>query len=454
MIRLWQRFGAARRDGSTCMTAVFFVLGLTLGWPLTGRGASADIVISHAKLISPPSTVIENATVVITDGKINYAGASQKRAVTAKRVIDARGRAVIPGLIDTHVHLNIDAVESQALYDEWIHRRAPAQLHEYLKHGFTTIQSLADYWPGVLEVREQIRSGKINGPRLLVAGPMITPPYGHAAAYSPKCATVPFCLQSGWYREVGDEAQALALIRDLAARHADGVKIANEPTTSPQGKPVGFAPGVLHALIDEAHAHQLRVYVHPGSADYAIEAIQAGADALAHGPGIEFFQATTLPAADAVMDRLVEVAWQRHTPISTTVVGWGVDYLKPQRAAAVLQHVKNLFDKGIPLAFGTDNIGTVESMREFEWLSRSGLTPMQILQIATLNAARDLGRENEIGSLEPGKIADLTIVAVDPLRSSAFLDRIDMVIKDGMVVFDYYAEAAQSELTSKQSGVK
>jgi imidazolonepropionase-like amidohydrolase len=217
---------------------------------------------------------------------------------------------------------------------------------------------------------------------------------------------------------------------------------------------VGFAPGVLHALIDEAHAHQLRVYVHPGSADYAIEAIQAGADALAHGPGIEFFQATTLPAADAVMDRLVEVAWQHHTPISTTVVGWGVDHLEPQRAAAVLQHVKNLFDKRIPLAFGTDNIGTVESMREFEWLSRSGLTPMQILQVATLNAARDLGRENEIGSLEPGKIADLTIVAVDPLRSSAFLDRIDMVIKDGMVVFDYYAEAAQSELTSKQSGVK
>jgi predicted amidohydrolase YtcJ len=65
--------------------------------------------------------------------------------------------------------------------------------------------------------------------------------------------------------------------------------------------------------------------------------------------------------------------------------------------------------------------------------------------IATLNAARDLGREKEIGSLEPGKIADLAIVAVDPLRSVEFLDRIDLVIKDGRVVFDYYADAVQSE---------
>jgi imidazolonepropionase-like amidohydrolase len=120
-----------------------------------------------------------------------------------------------------------------------------------------------------------------------------------------------------------------------------------------------------------------------------------------------------------------------------------VDYLEPRKTATLFRHVKQLFDRGIPLAFGTDNTGKVESMREFEALSQSGLTSMQILQIATLNAARDLGRENEIGSLEPGKIADLVMGAVDPLRSVRFLDRIDLVIKEGRVVFDYYSDAGQ-----------
>jgi len=406
-----------------------------------GHGAPADIVISHAKLLSPPETVIEDATVVVTNGKITYAGPARE-AGTAKRAIDAHGRAVIPGLIDTHVHLNIDTLESQQQYDEWVQQRAATQLREYLKRGFTTIQSLGDYWPGILDLREKISHGEINGPRLLVAGPLITPPYGHAAAYAPKCATVPFCRETGWYREVEDEAQARALIRDLAARHADGIKVANEPTTSPEGKPLGFAPGVLRALIEEAHEHQLRVYVHPASVDYAIEAIQAGADALAHGPGIEFFMPP--PATpDVLMDRLVEAAAQHHTSISTTIVGWGVDYLEPEKANLVFRHVKQLLDRGIPLSFGTDNVGRVDSMKEFAALSKTGLTPMQILQVATLNAAREIGREKEIGSLEPGKVADLAILALDPLQSIDFLDRIDLVIRNGRVVFDYFGEGVR-----------
>src|ERR1700728_1590201 len=126
MIELLQRLEATRRVSSSRVTAVVLVLAIALGWPVIGRSASADLVITHAKLISPPATVIENATIVVTDGKIGYAGPRQKSVPTAKRVIDARGRAMIPGLIDTHVHLNINALESQAVYEDWVRRGAPA----------------------------------------------------------------------------------------------------------------------------------------------------------------------------------------------------------------------------------------------------------------------------------------------------------------------------------------
>jgi len=182
--------------------------------------------------------------------------------------------------------------------------------------------------------------------------------------------------------------------------------------------------------------------VHPASVDYAIEAIQAGADALAHGPGIEFFLPNRSDTPGNALEPLVKIATDRHIPISTTIVGPLGNYLDAQKTAVLLRDVKLLFDRGITLGFGTDSIGeAIASQKEFEALARSGLTPMQALQVATLNAARELGRDREIGSLEAGKRADLAIVATDPLQSIEFLDRIDLVVKDGEIVFDYYAEA-------------
>lgn len=412
-----------------------------LGWSTAFCG-EVDIVISHAKIISPPDSVIDDGTIAIDDGKIIYVGHGGTQ-FEARRSIDARGRAVIPGLIDTHVHLNIDPLPSQAVYDLWIDRRSGVLLQEYLRHGFTTVQSLGDYWPGVLQLREKVKEGKIPGPRLLVAGPLVTPPYGHAAAYSPQCAQLPFCRQYGWYREVADQAQARAVISDLAARGADAVKIANEQTHSPDGKAVGFAPGVLRTLIEEAHRHGLRVFVHPASVAYAVQAIQAGADVMAHGPGIEFFTPGPSPASNA-LNPLLTMAIERKVPISTTIVG-PLGWMDAKTEAAVRADAKELFDGGVTLGFGTDSVGeAINTRREFEALARSGLTPMQILQIATLNAARELGLEKQIGSIEVGKQADLAIVAANPLQSVEYLDRIDMVIKKGTVAFDYYAEGADA----------
>ncbi|HEY1888983.1 MAG TPA: amidohydrolase family protein [Steroidobacteraceae bacterium] len=425
------------------MTASILVSLLLIAlWPAAGRCELADIVISHAKVISPPDTVIEDATVIITRGKITYVG-PVKRQIQGRHSIDAHGRVVIPGLIDTHVHLNIEPIASRAMYDRWMATDSGQLLQKYLRRGFTTIMSLGDYWPGVLQLREKIEQGKIPGPRLLVAGPLITPPYGHAAAFSPPCAKIAFCRQSGWYREIATEAQARALIDDIASRGANAVKIANEPTRSPDGKPVGFAPGVLHTLIETAHRHGLRVYVHPASVAYAVEAIQAGADVMAHGPGIEFFTPGETPTGDA-LEPLIKIGAARNIPISTTMVG-PLGQVDAKTANAVRQDAKHLFDAGIVLGFGTDSIGNdLNTSQAFAALAESGLSPMQVLQVATLNAARELGLQKEIGTLEVGKRADVVMVAGDPLKTIQALDRIDLVITNGRIAFDDHAGSASS----------
>lgn len=112
-------------------------------WPAIGRCDLADIVISNAKVISPPDTVMENATVVITHGKITYVGPAG-RQIRGRHFIDAHGRAVIPVLIYTHVHLNIGPFASHAIYDLWVTRGSGQLLREYIRRGFTTIQSLGE----------------------------------------------------------------------------------------------------------------------------------------------------------------------------------------------------------------------------------------------------------------------------------------------------------------------
>jgi imidazolonepropionase-like amidohydrolase len=115
-------------------TVSVVLAGLALFCATSGRAADADLIIEHARIVSPSAAVIEDATVVVVDGKIHYVGRKPPK-VDAARVIDARGRSVIPGLIDTHVHLNLEPLESRDAYQAWVRKGAPLLLQEYLERG-------------------------------------------------------------------------------------------------------------------------------------------------------------------------------------------------------------------------------------------------------------------------------------------------------------------------------
>lgn len=425
--------------------------------------APVDLAITGARVLSPPLPPREDVTVLVDGGRI--AGFLPGSApVEARRRIDARGRTVVPGLIDTHVHFNMAPLDSEAAYLAWVRDGAPARALEYVRHGFTTIQSVGDYWPGVLALRERLNAPGMPAPRLLVTGPMISPIGGHGAVDFPPCNAAPYCDEHGWFAEVGSSEDARRLVGELADAGVDGIKIAHDGNelAYPSMKPMGhFAPGVLRTLIDAAHARGLRVYVHAYPMANALEALDAGADAMAHGPGL-----FRVGGKGAPIEPLVARLVRDGVPVSTTLSPqgfmedpWGVERdvsfggtesVPWLRQAGTMRwmgaDVQAFLRAGMTLAFGTDMIylrhpADVIGL-EFGALAAAGLDGLQLLQLATANAARFLGRERDLGAVEEGKIADLAILSLDPAERVDFYRRVDTVIRGGEVIWDFRTDGA------------
>jgi len=275
---------------------------------------------------------------------------------------------------------------------------------------------------------------------------------------------------------VDSEVEARRFVKELADAKVDGIKIALQAAVTPENTDGAyqvngsfgqlamntvtekFPPGVLEALIDEAHRSHLPVRAHTGTIATSIDVINAGVDALVHGPGtVDGLK------SDKTLEDLVKIAKQKDIPLTTTAVisrgivkdYWGeerfyldgrteiipflVKHGNPER---VSRDIRYFTAAGITLAFGSDNgrmpsVGDAEKA-EFRVLYESGVAPMKILEMATGNAAKFIYRQNDLGKIEVGKIADMAIVAGDPLRDMDFIDRVDLVIKSGKIVHDYW----------------
>jgi len=422
------------------------------------HAAPVDLAITGARVLSPPLPVRENVTILVDAGRIAGIVPASERFEAHER-IDATGRTVVPGLIDTHVHFNMAPFESEAAYLAWVRDGAPERAREYVRHGFTTIQSVGDYWPGVLALRERLNAPGAASPRLLVTGPMITPAGGHGAIDFPPCNAVPYCDEHGWFAEVASVDDARALVARLADAGVDGIKVAHDGNefAYPSMKPMGrFAPGVLRALVSAAHARGLRVYAHAYPIGSALEALDSGVDAMSHGPGL-----FRVGGKGASIEPLVARIVRDGVPVSTTLSPqgfmedpWGVErdtsfggteavpYLKQAGAMRWAgSDVAAFLRAGMVLAFGTDMIYLRHPAdvigQEFGALAEAGLDGQQLLQLATANAARFLGRERDLGSVEEGKIADLAILSLDPAVRPDFYRRVDVVIRGGELVWDF-----------------
>jgi len=391
------------------------------------------LVIENARVIVGNGAVVDGATVVIAQDRIQSVSTANPQ-LKAVRTIDARGRTLMPGLIDTHVHFFGLTGQGQAAFRAQMKTLAPTYMKDFLRHGVTTVQSLADPLDLVLELRTMVNEGKILGPRILLVGPCFTAPGGHPA--------VTLGLDDPWMRseiaiEVGDEDTARREVRRLAERGVDAIKAAVEAGQGagmPKAMP-RLSVNVLRAIIDEAHQRKLRATVHTHREQDVIDAIESGADGVEHGVWDSPLRS----------NRLAALLLKRNANYTPTLWAWSLGQ-EPKSSEIAKQNLKALSDQGVRISLGTDTLCSVprpglNTIEEMEFMAESGLTPEQVIRAATRNAAEHLGLLDRLGTVEPNKIADLVVIAGDPLKDIASLHQVQMVIRAGQVVHDVEAEA-------------
>ena len=433
------------------------------------QSRNATLIINGGTLIDgtggPP---VADAAVVVSGDRIADAGPSSKIIVPkSTKTVDARGKWIIPGLIDAHVHFfqsgnlytrpDIIDLRHRVPYErelEWIRGRLPYTFTRYLCSGITSAVDAGGPFAN-FNVRAMARRTRA-APRVAVAGPLIS-----TVTPDDLKTTDPAII------EVTNPEQAVALVRRELAHKPDLIKIwfIRGPDVE-----LDHAVKIVEAVVKASHAADVRVAVHATELETAKAAVGAGSDILVHSVSDqpvddEFVQmvkergviyVTTI----VVLEGYAEVLGQnvaltdieRSCGDAQVIASWADLAKIPQdrlplyarfpprftEKAVVLANLKRIQEAGVIVAAGTDagNIGTLHGPslhREFELMAEAGLTPMQIIIDATRNAARVFSPDPQIGTIESGKLADLLILDADPLVDIRNARQINKVINGGHV---------------------
>lgn len=381
-------------------------------------------------------SVLRNATVLTQGGRIREVAQGGGKVPRGARVLRVEGCTVLPGLIDCHTHICLDGSSDpfgRSRTDSFALRvlQAAERARRTLLAGVTTIRDMGGVDGIDLEIRNAISSGLIPGPRILASGRLICITGGH-----------------GWPigREIDGVDEMRKAVREQLKSGADLVKfIVTGGVLTP-----GSDPGAqqmtreeLQAGIEEAHRAGRKTAAHAKGSAGILCALQAGIDSIEHG---------TIMTEEAVA-----LMAERKVGINFTLSAmYGIEHrgLQGGMGKALVdkavgtkarrdRSIEMVRQAGIPITMGTD-AGTPfnlhgDNARELELLVGVGFSPTQALVAATDAAARSLGLEQHIGSIAPGKSADLVVVEGDPLRDITVLsrgDRLKLVMKDGRPALD------------------
>jgi imidazolonepropionase-like amidohydrolase len=400
---------------------------------------------------APP---MPDAAVLINDGRIVAVGAQHATSWPPDtEVIDVSGMTLLPGLIDAHDHM---ASRGYALPQRWgldepqstRHLRTAAVLQQTLGTGYTTVRDAAGLDAGFkLAVEEEL----IPGPRLQLSLAIISPTGGIGDRVSPSghCCCVP--PSPNVPDSVANGVQAVqTVVRTMVRAGAEVIKCATTGGASSRPghgpKDPAFNRDEMRALVEEAHALGRRVMCHALGGPGLRLAIEAGVDSIEHGCYL-----------DEDPDLLPMMAEKGIFFVPTLTVyvfhrQRSAPYIQARGHELQAHHTESLqraLTTGVKVVAGTDAGGHVHgnNAEELQYLVEAGMSPMQALQAATGWAAECLGLEEEIGTVQPGKLADLVAVAGDPLQQIALLQEpqhIRLVLKGGTICVDRRAEEAVS----------
>jgi imidazolonepropionase-like amidohydrolase len=415
-----------------------------VGWAHAAPESTADrpIAIKAAHLFDSISgNLTERGVVIVEGGKIKAVG-SGTPIPTDARIIDLGDATLLPGFIDAHVHLSAESGPNWYLDFYQGIMRFPAEQALYGAHyakitleaGFTTVRDVGSTDYTALGLRNAIRAGMIPGPRMLVSNYAIGSTGGHADQdpYPPQRIAV-----AGPVLGVcNGPDECRAAVRYQIKYGADvikfmpsgGVLSLSDPVDNPQ-----MTQEEMNAIVSEAHNWGRKVAAHCHGDRAAKMAIAAGIDSVEHG---------TFLKDDTLLEMKKKHVYLVATLFAGAWVGEQLDKFPPAiqvkaRAAAaqsqlMFQHAVKI---GVPLAFGTD--AGVEphglNAREFSLMVKNGLSPAQTLMVGTANAADLLGVADQVGTLAPGKSADMVAVPGNPLVDMTATEHASFVMKEGKI---------------------
>ena len=411
--------------------------------------ALAETVLIHAgRVLDQPGNPPRGATTItVTDGRIVSLENGHKRAPSRDvRVIDLKDSFVLPGLIDAHVHLTSDTggiasqLEGLTLSPGTQAFNAWENGMKTLNAGFTTVRNLGDRDGAVLALRDAVNKGQVTGPRILDSASSISVSSGHMDGSLGFRDELRDILKSSGNTCDGAEDCRRA-VRLQVSRGADVIKLA---TTGGVNSRIGAGLGMqmfedeARAIVETAKLFDKKVAAHAHGASGIRVALEAGVDSIEHGTildpeTIEAFVASgayyvpTLSTVNGYLERIAANP-DAYAPDVRAKIDW--------RIGITGKSLEVLHPKGVPIAYGTD-AGVSKHGRnadEFELLVRFGMTPMEVIQAATVNAADLLGLSAEIGTLEFGKSADIIAVKGDPLADVTALKSVNFVMARGKVV--------------------
>ncbi|HUG98004.1 MAG TPA: amidohydrolase family protein [Gammaproteobacteria bacterium] len=383
------------------------------------------------------------ATIVVQDGRITAVERGHRAPGEGDELIDLSASTVLPGLMDMHTHLT-----SEIGPDSYIVRfthgapqitlQSTVYARRTLDAGFTTVRDLGDRHNISVALRDAIARGEVAGPRIFTSGKSIATTGGHADP------------TNGWAAHIaGDPGPADGVVNGIAdarkavrQRYKDGVDLIKVTATggvlslASSGENPQFAQDELEAVVATAHDYDFHVAAHAHGAEGMKRAIRAGVHSIEHGTYMD----------DEVIRLMKEHGtWYVATIFAGRFVGEKAqepDYfpaiVRP-KAAAIGPQIQQTFarahEAGVNIVFGTDcGVGPHgENAREFEFMVEGGMAPMDAIRAATSVAAKFLGVEDRLGTIEPGKLADIIAVEGDPLADVGRLQAVHFVMKEGVV---------------------
>jgi imidazolonepropionase-like amidohydrolase len=402
--------------------------------------APASIVVKAGKLLDVRrGSYIDNAAVWIEDQRIKEVGRAievQMHAPKSAKVVDLGHVTLLPGLIDCHTHIMARIADADNGYALNLATKSQAfralegafDARLTLNAGFTTIRDVENEGSGYADValRDAITQGLAEGPHMQVAtrGIAVVGQY-NPFGISPDLSDFPTGAQM-----VSGVEEARRAAREQIGHGADLIKVYADwdyPT---------FTVEEMHAIVEEAHKERRKVAAHATTAEGMKNAITAGVDSIEHGFGadresLEMMKArgTFLVPTVGVVDAQLEL--RKNEPLTAE---------QRQRRDAFLQGIQQSLQLavtlGLKIASGSDASSPASQGRNADQLIamvRRGMTPLEVIRAATINAAELMGWQEDVGAIEAGKYADLIAVEGDPLANIALLQQVQFVMKSGAV---------------------